>query len=160
MATAIERTLSLLAADAEQRAQAASVAGMGTAPGEIILTPIAVPLATLQGETSGTPFPVFVIPALPGGLEFRLIAAEIEVVNALAAPGLADAHVELGNPGSPGRIISPSDIFGLTGFFATPGSNPFQSSGGPIELTVTLLGANMAALTAGDLQVNLYFTKA
>jgi hypothetical protein len=156
MATAIERTTRLIAQDAEQRA--ATVSGSaGTGPGEIHRTPIVVPLETLQGETSGTSFDIFLIPLLPGGLALRLIAAEIEVVNALAAPGLTDAHVELGNPGSPGRIISPSDIFGLTGFFATPGSNPFQSSGGPIALTVTLLGAAMAALTAGDLQVNLYF---
>jgi hypothetical protein len=151
-------TTLLIAQDAEQRAAFAS-GSAGTAPGEIFRTGIDVPLTQLQGETSGTPFPVFVIPFIPGGLALRLIAAEIEVVSALAAPGLTDAHVSLGNAATPQRIISSSPIFGVTGFFALPGTNPYQSSGGPIELTVTLVGATMAALTAGELMVNLYFTK-
>lgn len=146
-----------VADEALLRAQG-TIAG-GVSPGLVRKLVIDVPLATLQGETSGTPFGIFTYAVPPTGFQQSLLRSEINVVQALAAAGLAATHVELGNAANNAAFVASTDINGATGLFATPGSNPTISPDGNIELTVTLGGATMAALTAGHIQVNLYFAE-
>jgi hypothetical protein len=150
------KTTRAVAEDAEARGGSTGAIAPGTDLGEVQRFPVDVPLATLQAQTSGVPFSIFSVPALPSS-SYKLMGAEIEIIQALAAPGLTTTQVELGNAATPGRIIAQTTVSGLTGFFATPGTNPFQSAAGAIDLTVTLGVAAMAALTNGHIQVNLYF---
>jgi hypothetical protein len=145
-----------VADDAETRANGASSSGTGI--GEVQRVPIVVSLAQLQGETSGTPFTIYSASSPGPGLARRVLGAELDVTQEFAAPGLSNAHVEVGPSGTVDGIIGSTDVFGFgPGFITTPGSNPVQTQAlGVVDMTVTLAGAAMAALTGGAITVNLY----
>jgi hypothetical protein len=115
-----------------------------------------LPLATLQTETSGTAFNIGA--ALPANAQ--IVDAEIDVVAVLAGTGpLTAAHITVQNTSeTAGALIASTDIFTATGYIRNVGSNPYPTRGGQqLQATITAVGGTMAALTAGHVQVHLFY---
>jgi hypothetical protein len=130
-------------------------------PGALQRITVDVPLATLQGKTSGDPFDVLTLSAPPAGFHWRVIGSEVVVNSELLSSdeSFSAATVEIGQSGgNPDAFCSAISVFGLTTGAAVnaPGTNTAPSQTGPYTLTVTLTDSTMAELTQGDLSVNLY----
>jgi len=150
-----ELTAVMMAAYASTAYATAAAAAAAALPTNLVID---VPLATLQGKTSGTAFNIGA--ALPAGAVLSAVPT-ITVVAALAGTGpITQAHAEVEPTGAAGgALIGSTDVLSATGTFATAGSNPNPAVGGDqLQMTVTTVGGAMAALTAGHLQVNLNYT--
>jgi hypothetical protein len=86
-----------------------------------------------------------------------VLRAELSVGTALAAPGLISATGTVQEATeAPGALLGVNDLF-VSDVTAVPGVNPVVSRGGEqLQITVTLQGANMSALTAGDIRLRLF----
>jgi hypothetical protein len=116
-----------------------------------------IPLAALKAQTSGVAFNIGA--ALPTNA--RLVSPmEIDVVAVLAGAGpLSAAVATIQNVGeTAGALVASTDIFDATGIQALVGSNPYGSRGGQqLQMTATMTGGTMAALTAGHLSVRAQY---
>ena len=65
-----------------------------------------------------------------------------------------------GGSDAAGSIIAASSVFtGAAPAVATPGTNPYQNRAGQqLKATLTVTGGTLAALTAGALSVDLFYT--
>lgn len=124
-------------------------------PSEIVHTTIAVPLATIQAQTSGVAFNVG--SALPANA--RLLRSEIVVTTPVTGGSIASAHATLqGGSDSAGSLIASTDVFTGAGTFATAGSNAYVSRGGQqLKMTLSCTGDTLANATAGVLAVNIFY---
>jgi hypothetical protein len=141
--------------------QLASIEPSGTTLGAVQRITADIPLATLQGKTSGTPFNVILLSAPPAGSSWRILAAEVVVNEELLSSNEAysAATVKVGvSGGNDDAYSSAISVFGLTtgAAVSAPGTNNAPSQTGPFTLEVTLTNSTMAQLTQGDLTVNIY----
>jgi hypothetical protein len=123
---------------------------------------IALPLATIQAETSGTAFNIGA--ALPTNA--RLDAVELNVLTALSGGGLSACHATIQNsvPETAGSVLASTSVYtGAAAVNGSPGaalgSNMYPSRGGQqLQMTLTAVGAALSAITAGSLSVRLFYT--
>lgn len=90
----------------------------------------------------------------------RVVGAEIVVGSALnGSIGFVSAVASVEGAGdAAGSLIAAASV-ATTGTKGGIGTNPYLSRGGQqITTTVTLVGINLSALTAGSLTVNIFYT--
>lgn len=118
---------------------------------------VAIPLATIQAQTSGTAFNVgFPLPA-----NARLNAAEINVATAITGGAISAVTASLsGGSDAAATIIAATTVFtGAAPVIANPGTNPYTARGGQqIKMVLTSTGGALSTATAGSLSVDLFYT--
>jgi len=130
----------------------------GTNQGEVIHVNIDVPLATLQGKTSGTAFNIGA--ALPANA--RLLRSCINLIQVFAGGTISAAVATVQNTGeTAGALQASTNVFTGAAIATTDtaGSNPHPNRGGQqLQMTVTqTTDTNMAHLATGHLSVDLYY---
>ncbi len=141
---------------AQYQSSSASAGG-----GAVLVQTTTLTLADLQaaGAVSDTGFDV--VAALPASA--RILNAEAQVAAALAGPGLASAFGYLG-PGVNYTVLGPATAADIElthiGFFASDlvGKDVYATEGGLTpSFRITLTGATFAALTAGEVIINIFY---
>jgi len=122
---------------------------------------IDVPLATIQAQTSGTPFNVGA--ALPANA--RLLRAELNVLAPITGGTITacKAFLESNASDAAGALIggaAGSDVFTATTIFTDDtGSEPYVSRGGQqLALKITATGDTLAHATTGHLEIDLFYS--
>lgn len=122
---------------------------------------IDVPLATIQAETSATPFNIG--PALPANAV--IVASDINVIVALSGGGETGTIAQVqATSETAGNLLGGSSGLQVTsgspaGIHAATGLNPYGKRGGQqLQMTLTATGGTLAGLTAGHLAVDIYYT--
>lgn len=118
---------------------------------------IAVPLATIQAQTSGTAFNVGSV--LPTNA--KLLSAEVDVVTPVSGGSLSAVAMTLeGGSDAAGSIIASTSVFtGASAVIATPGSNPYANrSGQQLKMKLSATSDTLANATAGSLVVNIVYS--
>lgn len=131
--------------------EVASVTGLA-----IVRVTTAIPLVTIQAQTSGTAFNVGAV--LPTNA--RVLAAEINVATAVSGGSLSAVTATLqGGTDTAGSMIASSSVFtGAKPIIATPGSDPYTSRGGQqLKMTLTSTSDTLANATAGVLSVDVFY---
>lgn len=136
------------------------VAGQGIvpAPGGIGAVSIDIPLATIQAQTSGTPFNIgAVLPTNAG-----LLGGEVKIITAVSGGSISAATLAIGSTSDAGHgsIMAPVNVF--TGA-ATPGSaagtDAYISRGGQqLQATLVSTGAALSTATAGHLTAVYFYS--
>ena len=129
---------------------------IATATGSVVQhLHIDVPKATIVGETSGAAFAIGA--ALPANA--RVLACDLTVTTAIAGVVTATATVQ-GGSDSAGSLVASANVFtGTIGnVYGGTGSNPYASRGGQ-QLYMTITGgAALSGVSAGDLDVDVFYT--
>lgn len=147
--------------DATTSAGAASKGQLDTTiaaiAGVVLRQSSTISLANLQGAGSVTASTFNIGAALPANA--RLIAGEVSVTQALNGAGIVTAVTTVQGSGeTAGNIVASADSL-TTGLKASVGSNPYLTRGAQqITATITIVGLNLSALTAGSVTVNLFYT--
>lgn len=124
-------------------------------PSEVVRYTVDLPLATIQGKTSGAAFNLGSV--LPTNA--RLLGCEVNVIAVITGGTISAMSATVqGGSDAAGTIIGATDAYTATGVFATAGSNPYQSRGGQqLHMTLTATGDTLAHATAGHLSVDLFY---
>jgi hypothetical protein len=125
--------------------------------GMILHATIAIPLATIQAQTTTVAFNIG--PVMPASA--RLIDAQINVLTALSGGGLSAATMSLsGGTDAVTSIIGATNVFtGAPTPGAAVGTNPYPGRGGQqLKATITSTGAALSAITAGVLSVDVFYS--
>ncbi len=102
----------------------------------------------------------YVLGNLPGNAQ--LLGCEISVNQGINGIGFVSATATLeGNGDAPGAVIAATSVATGGVLKAPVGSNPYVSrSGQQMLTTITLVGVNLSAITAGNLTFNLFYSLA
>jgi hypothetical protein len=125
----------------------------------VIRVTTAIPLATIQAQTSGTAFNVGSV--LP--VNSRVLATEINVTTAVSGGSLSAVTAKLqGGSDTAGSLLGGSggtSVFtGANAIIAGGGSNPYASRGAQqIKMTLTSTSDTLANATAGVLSVDIFY---
>ena len=124
-------------------------------PSEISRDTIAIPLSTIQAQTSGAAFAIGSV--LPTNA--RVLGIELVVTTTVTGGTISAVHATVqGGTDAAGSLIASSDVFSATGTFAAVGSNPYPSRGGQqLYMTLTSVADTLADATTGVLAVNVFY---
>ena len=124
-------------------------------PTELVHATIDIPLTTIQGKTSTTPFNIGSV--LPTNCQ--LLSTELNVIQTVTGGSISACHVTVANTSAAaGEIMASSDVFTATGLQNHVGSNPYQTRGGQqLQAILTTVGDTLANATAGHLAVSLFY---
>lgn len=121
---------------------------------------IDVPLATIQAETSGTPFNIGA--ALPANA--KLINAKLNVLATITGGTITACKAKVqGGADTDGSIIGGAagvDVFTAANvsFGESTGSDPYvDRSGQQLKMTITATGDTLAHATTGHLSVDVFY---
>lgn len=127
-------------------------------PGLVVQQSQAVTLANIQAKGAVLTGTFNVGAVLPTNA--RLLAAEISTTQAFAGIGFVSATGSIqGGSDAAGTIVAAVGI-ATVAVKALAGTNPYQSRAAQqITVTLTLVGVNLVALTAGAFTVNVYYAQ-